>query len=112
MKINWYYGTALIGEPMRKNKPHYPNSREVQHSRNVLRENIKYGVGGGTRLTEDDLHVLDRYIEFLEDQLGSVIEEYQGIPTEYFNMVKREQLEWRPLGPTRLYEDLPYTLSK
>jgi hypothetical protein len=112
MKINWYYGTVTIGDPMRKNKTYPPNASEIRAAKACLVENVKYGIGNANRLGDDDLRVLKHYIEFLEEQLGSVIEEYQGIPTEYFNMVKREHLEWRPLGPTRLYEDQPYMLNR
>ncbi|QIG68832.1 hypothetical protein EVB68_097 [Rhizobium phage RHph_Y2_6] len=105
MKVNWYYGTVLLGEPMRKNKPYYPDMKEVQHSRNVLRENVKYGIGGASRLTEDDLHVLDRYIEFLENHLGSLTDQYQGIPSEHFTARRRDLLECKP---RRHYEETPY----
>lgn len=80
-----------------------PDPRDIVHVKNVVKENAKFGLAGATRLDENDFRTLDRYIEFLEEQLASVIPEFQGIPTEYFNMVKREKMEWRPLGPTPLY---------
>ncbi|QIG67797.1 hypothetical protein PP747_gp101 [Rhizobium phage RHph_Y38] len=115
MKVKWYYGTVVIGDPMsmmRKKKAYPPSPAEITATLTTLRENVKYGMGVANRLYDDDLRVLVRYIEFLEEQLGAVTEEYQGIPTEYFNMVRKENLEWRPLGPTRLYEEIRYTPFK
>ncbi|QIG70556.1 hypothetical protein PP744_gp099 [Rhizobium phage RHph_N38] len=81
-----------------------PNEYDVSRARNSLRDIVYFGNSPSTRMSEDDAIILDRYIDFLEEQLGSLIEQYHGVPTEYFNMIKREHLEWRPLGPTRLYD--------
>ncbi|QIG76618.1 hypothetical protein EVC27_096 [Rhizobium phage RHph_I1_6] len=82
-----------------------PNEHDIIRARRCLRDIVYFGNGPSTRMSEDDAIILDRYIEFLEEQLGAFIEQYHGVPTEYFNMVKRERLEWRPLGPTpRLFD--------
>jgi len=87
----------------RKERVPEPNAYDVNDAITTLRNHAQYGIGDYERLHVDQAVALVRYIDFLEDQLGSLVEQFQGVPTEYFNMVRRERLEWRPLGPTPLY---------
>lgn len=80
-----------------------PNAKDVSNSLNRLKNIAEFGSDYSTLISETDCIILMRYIKFLEDQLASVIPEFIGIPTEYFNMVRREKLEWRPLGSTPIF---------
>lgn len=77
-----------------------PTEADLKEAIRNLDYNVQMGVGNSIRLDMDNAITLLRYIHYLEEQLASLTEHYQGVPTEYFNYVRKEQLQVKYLGVT------------
>lgn len=83
-----------------------PNDGDLREAIRELQEAVRFAGTQRTPMQWDSLITLLVYIRFLEDQLSHLTEQYQGVPTEYFNYIRKEQLQVKHLGVSRPWSSI------
>lgn len=93
---------------MKKNQ-RVPSHFEVSDAIEALDIAMAFAVGPTVSLKCDNAQVLLDYIKSLEADLSNLNEQYHGVPTEYFNVVRQEHLTYKGLGVPSIYDNVPHS---